>query len=154
MQWADLAAVLAMVVAACAASSWMVMRKLGRAERERQREFERQLSQLDEAVRVLETRLSELHSAPPPLAADEAAAMEDATGETQSGEAVAAEIQAVVAAAAVAVAGPGARVRSLRPLEPNAGVSAWTQQGRMIVQSSHNIRPERQSSRTAPEREA
>ena len=155
MHWADLAAVTAVAVAACAASGWLVLRKLGRAESLRHREFERQLSSLDDAVRALETRLSELHSsAPQPLDVETAAGAEDFAGEDPSGEAVAPEIQAAVAAAAVAVAGLGARIRSLRAVEPNAGVSAWTQQGRFIVQNSHNIRPERQSSRTAPEREA
>jgi hypothetical protein len=155
MDWADLTAVMTMVVAACAASGWLVLRKLGRVERERQLKFERQLSTLDDAVRALETRLSELHSsASPSHAVETAEPAEDGVGEDSSGEAVVPEIRAAVAAAVVAVAGPGARLRSLRAVEPNAGVSAWTQQGRSIVQSSHNIRPERQSSRTAPERES
>jgi hypothetical protein len=54
------------------------------------------------------------------------------------------EIVAALTAAATAFLGKKARVRSAQLLpgeQENAG--AWAQQGRVIVQTSHNMRPRR-----------
>ncbi len=147
LTWVELAAIFVMAIAAGAASAWLVLRKLGGAAERREREFDLRVAALDEAVRAFELRLDKENSSAALLSVSMEAAEEPA-------EAAAPEIQAAIAAAAVAAAGPGARIRSIRSLEPNPGVSPWTQQGRLIVQSSHNLRPQRQVSPTAPEREA
>jgi hypothetical protein len=67
------------------------------------------------------------------------AARRDADGLADEGAVISAEMQAVIAAAAVACAGRGARVRGLT-LVGTSHASAWSQQGRMLVQSSHNVR--------------
>jgi len=53
---------------------------------------------------------------------------------------VAPEIQVAIAAAAVALLGKSARIRAARRVPSQDVVSPWTQQGRVIVQSSHNLR--------------
>jgi hypothetical protein len=50
------------------------------------------------------------------------------------------EINVAIAAAAIAVLGKHARVRSARRVPSSDAVSPYTQQGRVIVQSSHNLR--------------
>jgi hypothetical protein len=54
------------------------------------------------------------------------------------------ELMAAVTAVAAAIADRKARVQSIREVyaEPDAG-SAWSQQGRVVVQSSHNLSPRR-----------
>lgn len=55
-------------------------------------------------------------------------------------EEVAPEIQAAIAAATIAIFGNHARVRAARRVPSQDVVSPWTQQGRVIVQASHNLR--------------
>jgi hypothetical protein len=59
---------------------------------------------------------------------------------TTEDEEIAPEIQAAIAAAAMATLGNHARVRAARRVPSRDVVSPWTQQGRVIVQSSHNLR--------------
>jgi hypothetical protein len=51
------------------------------------------------------------------------------------------EIMAAITAAATAFLGKNARIRSARtvPAEQD-GAGAWAQQGRVVVQTSHNLR--------------
>lgn len=49
------------------------------------------------------------------------------------------EILAVIAAAVAQFVGAGARIRSTRLLAAPAGASPWAQQGRVIIQASHNL---------------
>jgi hypothetical protein len=110
---------------------------------ERQDALERQLSSLTAAVQSLEKRLTE-RSEPLVFSAHEG------TGEVQAENGLCeaqgkkhsmkTEVRAVIAAAA-AVAGEMAKVRKVRalPAAQDAG-SAWSQQGRVRVVSSHNVR--------------
>ena len=50
------------------------------------------------------------------------------------------EIQAAIAAAAIALLGRNARIHDARVATPRNTVSPWTQQGRVLVQASHNFR--------------
>jgi hypothetical protein len=108
---------------------------------ERQLKIADQLGALDEAIRALETRLAE-HQV---LGLNEAArtadnlsaASEDDSVEEEYGE-IAPEIQAAIAAATVAALGPDAVVQSVKP-----ALSAWSQQGRVMVQGGHNFRVRR-----------
>jgi hypothetical protein len=110
---------------------------------ERQDALERQLDTLATAVQSLEKRLAERSEEPDfsvqegtveVLAASEAGA---AQGKKPG---MKAEVRAVIAAAA-AVAGEMGRVRRVRalPAAQDAG-SAWSQQGRLRVVSSHQLR--------------
>ena len=55
------------------------------------------------------------------------------------------DLLAAVTAAAAAVAGRRARIRSIQQVAQTEqdSASAWSQQGRVVVQSSHNISPRR-----------
>ena len=110
---------------------------------ERQLRIADQLGALDDAIRALETRLTEHQLIGTPAAA---AALEQTlvhaedVGEQEieeSGE-IAPEIQAAIAAATVAALGPDAIVKSVKP-----ALSPWSQQGRVMVQGGHNLRVRR-----------
>jgi hypothetical protein len=110
---------------------------------ERQDALERQLSSLTAAVESLEKRLT-MRSEPLVFSAQEDTVEVQAASEP--GEmpgrkhGVKAEVRAVIAAAAAA-AGEMAKVRKVRalPTAQDAG-SAWSQQGRVGVVSSHHLR--------------
>jgi hypothetical protein len=69
-----------------------------------------------------------------------AAATVDLSAEGVLGTAIEPEIQAAIAAAAIAAAGPNARVRLATLVKSRDKASPWSQQGRVLVQSSHNLR--------------
>lgn len=54
-------------------------------------------------------------------------------------EEITAEILAVISAAVAQFLGAGARIRSTRLLTQPGGISPWAQQGRVIIQASHNL---------------
>ena len=106
-----------------------------------------QLRGVDDAVFAIEARLNGM---PAPADSAEARAGEaklEIEGESFRGASIdaeiAPEIQAAIAAAAVAAAGNKARVQSMRLVKAEAERSAWSQQGRMQVQTSHNVRAPR-----------
>jgi hypothetical protein len=139
LHWTDLILVLAFVAAGYAAGYLLLLRKLKQIVTERQLKIADQLGSLDDAIRALETRLAEYHalSAAPHLG-DVGTIRAGEFEETQAqaaGESIAPEIQAVIAAATVAALGPDAHVRSVKPV-----TSPWSQQGRVLVQGSHNAR--------------
>ena len=122
-----------------------------KAVAERQDALERGLGELASAVKRLESRLdvrldarTAERSDEPEFSAQEGAV--EALNESAPGAAstrkhgVKAEVKAVIAAAA-AVAGEMAKVRQVRPV-PTAqdSGSAWSQQGRVGVAGSHNLR--------------
>ncbi len=54
-------------------------------------------------------------------------------------EGITPEILAIIGAAVAQFVGAGARIRSTRLLAPMEGMNAWAQQGRVIIQASHNL---------------
>jgi hypothetical protein len=150
--WADLGLVVALVVAGCGVSYFLLLGRLRQTLRENQREVEHRLTALTEAIRargpVSEDSATDAMSAAdiePETAAVRGAANfrgEDvrAAGKAGQEEEIPAEIQVAIAAAAIAALGNHARVRSARRVPSSDVVSPWTQQGRVIVQSSHNLR--------------
>ncbi len=139
MHWTDLILVLAFVAAGCTAGYLLLLRKLRQIVAERQLKIADQLGSLDDAIRALETRLAEHHvqSVTRELRGAsivEAGEFEEIQAAGESGM-IAPEIQAVIAAATVAALGPEAHVRSAKPV-----ASPWSQQGRVLVQGSHNAR--------------
>jgi len=88
-------------------------------------------------INALQTRVAELTaSQAEPVQAAEVAAGENMAGQAQP------ETLAVIAAAATTFLGKKARIRSAKALSPaQDGAGAWAQQGRVIVQTSHNLHP-------------
>lgn len=143
LHWTEWAALAAMVAAGCVAIYAGLTRAVQRAVRERQRETERQLNAMATTVKALQTRVAELGREQTTSAGERADAAKQAAAENQAAPADAPtpEILAALTAAATAYVGKKARIRSaaLVPAEEN-GAGAWAQQGRVIVQTSHNLR--------------
>jgi uncharacterized protein len=120
-------------------------RAMRRAVRERQRDMERQLNAMATTVKALQARVAEL-SRMQATRMQEAEVAVIATPAEIADHAKRAqtkpEIVAVLTAAATAFLGKKARVRSaqLLPNTQQDSAGAWAQQGRMIVQTSHNPR--------------
>ncbi len=117
------------------------------AVRERQRDMERQLNAMATTVKALQARVAELsrlqtartqEAEVVAISADAESAGEPETAPVKP------EIVVALTAAATAFLGKKARVRSAQLL-PNAqdNAGAWAQQGRVIVQTSHDRRPSR-----------
>ena len=140
--WTDLALTLAIVVAGCAASYFLLLRKLQQSVSKNQREMERRLSSLTEVITLLEARLADAGSSTDALGEREieSGVVADVAEKPVEMQRIAPEIQVAIAAAAFAVLGRNARVRSAREITRHDVVSPWSQQGRVSVQSSHNLR--------------
>ena len=141
VHWTDVAIATVVFAAGCVAIYAGLARALRRAVAERQLSTDRQLSALAMTVKALQLRVAEL-SGPPakPMQAH------DVDSGCVAGENMAGQVQpktlAVITAAATTALGKKARVRSAQALpaaQEDAG--AWAQQGRVIVQTSHNLRP-------------
>jgi hypothetical protein len=133
--------------AGCVAIYAALERALQRAVRERQRDMERQLNAMATTMKALQARVAELSRLQAARVQEgEVVAISAAAENASEGQAapVKPEIVAVLTAAATAFLGKKARVRSAQLL-PNApeNAGAWAQQGRVIVQTSHNMRPTR-----------
>jgi hypothetical protein len=151
--WAYLGLIV-VVVAGCAASQWLVMRDVRRAIAESHREMDRRLQSLLEAF---SSHGADAQETLPSGHAQEATEIEAGPAAVLQGrrlprievrnepaasgsDEIAPEIQAAIAAAAIAMLGRHARVQAARRVPSQDLVSPWTQQGRVIVQSSHNLR--------------
>ena len=137
--------ILAVFAVSLAAVYLLAVRRVRQIVAERQLIIADQLGRLDEAIRAMETRLAERYTASGDgvqHVADSAEPESESAIEEGAAEDVAPEIKAAIAAAAVAVAGPNAQVHSVKPVSAPAA-SPWTQQGRVMVQGSHNLRVQR-----------
>jgi hypothetical protein len=151
LHWADAVVMLAIVAAGCAASYLLVLRAVRHTVFEHQREIDRRLTSLTEVIALLETRLAGPEASTDALSAEEIEAQSSGVAAAPAllsearpkpnPEEIPPEIQVAIAAAAIAVLGPDAHVRSAKAVR-NA-VSSWSQQGRVSVQSSHNLRVRR-----------
>lgn len=154
MHWQELA-VLAMTAAAgCMAAYARLQRRLRRDAVARQQATEHQLDAMAVTIKTLEARIAEL-SAPMAtaprsgpareveLASVAAAAAAEVEAQIERAS-IAPEILAVIVATATAFVGREIRLRSARLQPATAGaVNPWSQQGRAVVQASHNVRPRR-----------
>ncbi len=163
MHWADLVVVAAIVAAGAAGSYLLAVAKTCRMLAQSHREMDRRLAALTETLRMHATETSDGPADTDALSATEidlrsAANLEAVPGsaslpvngaryrapagdqDTQAEAEIPPEIAVAIAVAAVAVLGKHARVRSARRVPPSDVVSPWTHQGRVIVQSSHNLR--------------
>ena len=142
--WVDLALTLVIVVAGCATSYFLLLRKIRQSDVEGWREMDLRLSALTEVITSLEARVAEIG------VSSNANGMREGKTESvadvaeqpvlQESEEIAPEIRVAIAAAAVAVLGQNARVRSANEITSREAVSPWSQQGRVSVQASHNLR--------------
>ena len=154
LDWTHLALVVASIAAGCGASYFLLLGKLRRILTENQREMEHRLAALTEAIRAGTAvspefgtdALSSAEMEPEAAAVRVAGApkndqhVAEHTQKTAQVDEITPEIRAAIAAAAIAALGNHARVRSARKIPSSNMVSPWTQQGRVIVQSSHNLR--------------
>ncbi|MFZ0338741.1 MAG: hypothetical protein WAL45_11965 [Terracidiphilus sp.] len=145
LHWADWTAVTVIAGVSCVAIYAGLEGVLRRAVREQQRDMERQLNAMATTVKALQARVAELSrvQATRPVASGVAviSAPVETASQTKQSQAKP-EIVAALTAAATAFLGRKARVRSAEslpgPQQESAG--AWAQQGRVIVQTSHNLR--------------
>lgn len=142
----DLMLIVALVAVASGACYLLLLRRLRLLLAERQLKVAEQLGALNDAIHALETRLA-VHApavSPDGLPHVEAGAASEQVSELsiEGTEEMAPEIKAAIAAAAVATLGPNAQVKSIKPAG-QAATSPWTQQGRVMVQGSHNLRVRR-----------
>lgn len=146
LHWTDLALILAIVGSGVTVGYFLLMRTLHRTVLDRQRELERRVAMLAEVMRSMELRFGDQGPSPELTAAQNAEPelirAADPDHQPENGE-VPAEMNVAIAAAAVAVLGPNARVLSSRAVRPDDIVSPWSQQGRVSVQASHNLRSRR-----------
>ncbi len=142
MHWTEIAVASAVAGAGCVAVYAGLQRVLRRIVAERQQETDRQIAALTTTVRALQARVVELNHLALRRGQDEVeqiAAAAEGTDVHVNGEKP--EVLAVITAAATAFLGKAARVRSARLVPaPQETVSAWSQQGRVIVHTSHNLR--------------
>jgi hypothetical protein len=109
------------------------VRKLRQVTAERDLKIADQLGALDAAIQALETRLAERREVTSPERPESAiTGLEEVQAE---GESIAGEIKAVIAAAATAVLGKNTAIKAVRSVP-----TPWSQQGRVLVQGSHNLR--------------
>jgi uncharacterized protein len=147
LHWTDWAVMTVIAGAGCAAIYAGLECAMRRAVRERQRDMERQLNAMATTVKALQARVAELSrlQAARPVVGEVAviAAPAETAGQPKQAQ-TKPEIVAALTAAATAFLGKRARVRSAQML-PSAqeNADAWAQQGRVIVQTSHNMRPGR-----------
>jgi hypothetical protein len=145
LPWAEVALLAALLIGGCAAIYLVLLSRLRRMLADTQRETEQRLAALTEAIRArmadLPEPATEAMSAAELDSQSAGATVHGVVPEREEAE-IAPPIQAAIAAAAIAVLGNHARVRSARKIPSSDVVSPWTQQGRVIVQSSHNLRPQ------------
>ena len=148
----DLGLMVLIALAGCAACYALVVWKVRQMVTARDLTIADELGALDAAIQALETRLAEHHLISLASGGEGKTEEAPASGAEASGRAtepdpvsdaeVTGEIKAVIAAAAIAALGEKAAVRSVR-LVPAHAASPWSQQGRAMVQGSHNARARR-----------
>jgi len=122
---------LAIVALAGVVVSYLLLRREMRAELAKLRE-------------VVETRSTGRTTTAHPIAKPEASTvlpqkLKTAPAPAPAKEEITPDILAVIAAAVAHFVGAGARIRSTRLLPTPGGISSWAQQGRVIIQASHNL---------------
>jgi methylmalonyl-CoA carboxyltransferase 12S subunit len=138
----------------CVVTYLRLKRVFRQATAELQRAGQLQIDALGATVKELEGRVAELTSessqvaknkpVPAPVSAPAVAAAESPTVQNHSArkqDEVTPELLVVMAAAVTAYLGKKVRIRSAKMLQsPYEIVNPWSQQGRVFVQASHNLR--------------
>ena len=135
---ADFAVIAVLVVAGCGLSfvgMWLTLRQTVDAQK---RSIDGQLSQLADAVKALEARLGEPAAAVVVAPAAPVAATAPTVPEKEE---ITPEMLVVIAAAVTAFLGKKVLIRSAKMLHSTSGIqNPWSQQGRALIQASHNLR--------------
>lgn len=138
VHWTEIAAAMALVAAGCVAIYARVKRGLRHAA------AQQDLESLASTVKVLQMRVSDLEqllaTATPRTESRQVAAADEISGE---GEQTEPQTLVAITAAATAFLGKMAHVRSARAVATSDAAGAWAQQGRVTVQTSHNLRTRR-----------
>jgi methylmalonyl-CoA carboxyltransferase 12S subunit len=134
----------ALAVAGCIGLLLAMQRRM-RLAAELQQRTGQQLQQLVSTVHALEARLAELGKATPaapklaPVVVPPVPAAAPAVAKKE--EEISPELLVVMAAAVTVFLGKKVRIRSAKMLQsPYEIVNPWSQQGRVFVQASHNLR--------------
>ncbi len=147
----DVVSAVVVVAVGCGLTYVSLQSAFRRAVTELRQETERQLNALTSTLKALETRVAELSPAATirpaavpasaPVAKAEATAPAAKAAVQQKAEEVTPEMLVVIAAAVTAFMGKKVRIRSAKMLQsPYEIVNPWSQQGRVFVQASHNLR--------------
>ena len=145
LHWTDFVFLLAIVLIGCAATFVIIRLSIRRNIARAQAEIQQNLLALTGALQELEIRLAELRSVI--ASGSEAEADPEAPAkdpETQTArEPLSSHLLATITAAATAFLGRHVHIRSLSSVPSQQSVSPWSQQGRVFVQASHNLRARR-----------
>jgi branched-subunit amino acid ABC-type transport system permease component len=144
----DIAVLLAVALAVYAAASLILYRQARRRFLDKETELEKKLLALTTSLRLLEPHLAKLRDADgsvslPPEPCNGTANLPAGTQIEAEQEEIAPEILAAITAATAAFLGRHASIRSIRSAPARQVVSPWSQQGRVFVQASHNLRSRR-----------
>lgn len=141
----DLLVAVILVGVGCTITYAVMRRALKRTVSELQLKTEQKLAEVTAALHVLElqaepsTAMAAAASAAP--AKTDEAAPGTAAVPAETHEAVTPEMLVVIAAAVTTFLGKRVRIRSAKMLQsPYEIVNPWSQQGRVFVQASHNLR--------------
>ncbi len=155
LTFADLVIIAVLVALGCVVTYVSMQRKLRRIVVELRQSSRQQLDALTQTLKAVEERVAELKrpaGAPPvvaPVAVPAAKAQAApptsekaaAPPKQETQEEVTPEMLVVIAAAVTAFLGKKVRIRSAKMLQsPYEIVNPWSQQGRVFVQASHNLR--------------
>ena len=141
---ADFVVIVVMVGAGCLVCSvglWIMLRQAAAAN---QRAMEGRLNELTGALKALEAKIAEtakIQEKPAAVAEIEAPVAATEQAAQPADEEVTPETLVVIAAAVTAFLGKKVRIRSAKRVAAAREVaSAWSQHGRMLIHSSHNLR--------------
>jgi methylmalonyl-CoA carboxyltransferase 12S subunit len=133
--FAALSVVAVVVALGCVITYVSAQAAFRRRASEVQHAEETRLQSLAKTIQDLESRLAELSKAPAPAPAKLQSIV------PAKNEEVSPEMIVVLSAAVTAFLGKKVRIRSAKMLQsPYEIVNPWSQQGRVIVQASHNLR--------------
>jgi methylmalonyl-CoA carboxyltransferase 12S subunit len=152
LTFADLVIVAVLVAVGCAVTYFSLQRRQRQLISDLQRNSQRQFEEITATIKALESRVAGpirplvVRPVAVPVAKSEVllpvAKEKEAIQrkEEKAGE-VTPEILVVIAAAVTAFLGKKVRIRSAKMLQsPYEIVNPWSQQGRVFVQASHNLR--------------
>ena len=150
LTFGDLMIVAVLVALGCAVTYISLQRALRRMISELRESTEERIRALATSLSAAEKRAAELSLPPVAVPAVVPAVKAEAVvpvskeavhPEKEKAEEVTAEMLVVIAAAVTAFLGKKVRIRSARMLQsPYEIVNPWSQQGRVFVQASHNLR--------------
>jgi methylmalonyl-CoA carboxyltransferase 12S subunit len=138
---ANVLTIVALIVASLLISYLTAQHALKQARDHAREQLELRLGGLTHAIAELEARVAELTRPPmAPVQPKQPLANAAAQSQAEPDDEVPAEVLILITAAVTSFLGKKVRVRSAKMLQsPYEIVNPWAQQGRVIVQASHNL---------------